>query len=327
MTTVGQASLYPYLFAGMDLDSSGLYHTQSRYYSPTFGRFLSADAGMPPNPFSYVGNDSVNAIDPSGMTAEFVSGATGMSPPPDGARGVADAQPESGGLGGAVLAQGCEPIPCAPLPIQSSPESGSWLADLVSFFVGLFGGGGSQPAFIPRGYRRVAHYPAMSFITDSQADIQQFTPDLKQKSTTLEVLKYVALGAAVVGIAAAIVFQPEVGIPLAADLLEEGAPELAGSVGEGASLTGATSEYTLTETVAKNLASRPYLNSRLLVQEIESTGLGVPDPGGIPGALRYDVPGTLSTITTKGISKGIYELVIHPDTNIIYHFLFTSGGL
>ncbi len=104
MTTVGQASLYPYLFAGMELDSSGLYHTQSRYYSPTFGRFLSADAGMPPNAFSYVGNDPVNAIDPSGMTAEFVSGATGMSPPPDGARGVADAQPESGGLGGAVLA-------------------------------------------------------------------------------------------------------------------------------------------------------------------------------------------------------------------------------
>ena len=48
VTTVGQASLYPYLFAGMELDSSGLYHTQSRYYSPTFGRFLSADAGMPP---------------------------------------------------------------------------------------------------------------------------------------------------------------------------------------------------------------------------------------------------------------------------------------
>ncbi|MBF6570931.1 MAG: RHS repeat-associated core domain-containing protein [Candidatus Binataceae bacterium] len=186
VTTVGQASLYPYLFAGMELDSSGLYHTQSRYYSPTFGRFLSADAGMPPNAFSYVGNDPVNAIDPSGMTAEFVSGATGMSPPPDGARGVADAQPESGGLGGAVLAQGCEPIPCAPLPIQSSPESGSWLADLVSFFVGLFGGGGSQPAFIPRGYRRVAHYPAMSFITDSQADLQQFTPYLAQKSDAIQ---------------------------------------------------------------------------------------------------------------------------------------------
>ncbi|MBF6570936.1 MAG: RHS repeat-associated core domain-containing protein [Candidatus Binataceae bacterium] len=188
VTTVGQASLYPYLFAGMEYDSIGLYHTQTRYYSPTFGRFLSADAGMPPNAFSYVGNDPVNAIDPSGMTAEFVSGATGMSPPPDGARGVADAQPESGGLGGAVLAQGCEPIPCAPLPIQSSPESGSWLADLVSFFVGLFGGGGSQPAFIPRGYRRVAHYPAMSFITDSQADLQQFTPDLKEKSDAIETL-------------------------------------------------------------------------------------------------------------------------------------------
>ena len=185
VTTVGQASLYPYLFAGMEYDSSGLYHTQSRYYSPTFGRFLSADAGMPPNPFSYVGNDPVNAIDPSGMTAEFVSGATGMSPPPDGASGAADANPESGGLGGAVLAQGCPNGDCA-IPAQSPNYSqGGLLGDLIGFLVSLFGGGG-QPTLIPRGYRRVAHYPAMSFITDSQADLQQFTPDLNQKSAAIE---------------------------------------------------------------------------------------------------------------------------------------------
>jgi RHS repeat-associated protein len=86
VTTSGQASPYPYLFAGMELDSSGLYHTQTRYYSPTFGRFLTADAGLPANAFSYADDDPVNAIDPSGRSPEYVSGAAGMSPPPDGAK-------------------------------------------------------------------------------------------------------------------------------------------------------------------------------------------------------------------------------------------------
>lgn len=57
---------------------------------------------------------------------------------------------------------------------------------------------------------------------------------------------------------------------------------------------GKTGEYTLTQTVENNLGSRPYLNSPLTIQEIQSTGLGVPDPGGLPGALRYDVPGSFN---------------------------------
>ena len=56
---------------------------------------------------------------------------------------------------------------------------------IIDFFVSLFGGGGSRPA-IPRGYRRVAHYPAMHFITDSEAQLEEFTPDLKQKSDIIE---------------------------------------------------------------------------------------------------------------------------------------------
>jgi hypothetical protein len=66
------------------------------------------------------------------------------------------------------------------------------------------------------------------------------------------------------------------------------------------------------------VASRPYINSPLLIQEIIDTGLGVADPGGIPGALRFDVPGTFNG------SEGIYQLVID-EANTIYHFLFTSG--
>ncbi len=87
----------------------------------------------------------------------------------------------------------------------------------------------------------------------------------------------------------------------------------------GSAALEATSEYSLTQTVENGVATRPYLNSPLLVQEIESTGLSVPDPGGIPGALRYDVPGSFNG------SHGTYELVIHPEENTIYHFLFRSG--
>lgn len=84
-------------------------------------------------------------------------------------------------------------------------------------------------------------------------------------------------------------------------------------------LKGVPGKYTLTDTVEKNLASRPYLNSPLTIQEIQDTGLGVPDPGGIPGALRYDVPGTFNG------SQGTWELVVDPNTNTVYHFLFTSA--
>lgn len=70
----------------------------------------------------------------------------------------------------------------------------------------------------------------------------------------------------------------------------------AGAAAEGAAATeaAAQSEYTLTQTAENNLASRPYLNSPLTIQEIQSTDLGMPDPGGLPGALRYDVPGSFN---------------------------------
>lgn len=76
--------------------------------------------------------------------------------------------------------------------------------------------------------------------------------------------------------------------------------------------------YNFTNTVEGNAASRPYINSPLTIQEIEATGKGVPDPGGLPNALRYDVPGTYNG------SRGTYQLVIDPKTNTVYHFLFTG---
>jgi RHS repeat-associated protein len=91
-------------------------------------------------------------------------------------------------------------------------------------------------------------------------------------------------------------------------------------------------DYTLTDTVAAHLGervggiggysgnlSRPYLESPLTINEIIATGRGVPDPGGLPGALRYDVPGAF-----RG-SEGTWELVVDPNSHIVYHLNFTTG--
>ncbi len=69
----------------------------------------------------------------------------------------------------------------------------------------------------------------------------------------------------------------------------------------------------------KGELSRPYLNSPLTIDEIMNAATSVPDPGGVPGALRWDVPGTFRS------SSGAWELVVDPSTNTIVHFNFTSG--
>jgi hypothetical protein len=87
-------------------------------------------------------------------------------------------------------------------------------------------------------------------------------------------------------------------------------------------------EFTYSETSARHLneyvkhgpyagePSRPYMNSPHTINEIISTGTGRPDPGGSPGVVRYDVPGSF-----RG-SQGVWELVVDRGNNKIYHFNF-----
>jgi RHS repeat-associated protein len=77
VTPAGARSLFGY--AGSVYDSAtGLDYMNARYYDPNTGRFLSEDptgfAAGDANLYRYVGNNPVNAIDPTGLNMNFLGG-------------------------------------------------------------------------------------------------------------------------------------------------------------------------------------------------------------------------------------------------------------
>ena len=63
----------PYKYTGKELDNTGLYYYEARYYDPTLGRFISADTIVPGvydpqslNRYSYVQNNPFSYTDPTG---------------------------------------------------------------------------------------------------------------------------------------------------------------------------------------------------------------------------------------------------------------------
>jgi hypothetical protein len=75
-------------------------------------------------------------------------------------------------------------------------------------------------------------------------------------------------------------------------------------------------ELEFSETAASHAASRPFMESRLLIQEIMESAEPIADPQGALNTLRWDVPGTFNG------SEGTWELVVNTVDRIIYHFNF-----
>ena len=69
--SVPQGYTNPFGFAGAHTDQeTGFLYLINRYYDPATGQFLSVDplVGLTGQPYSYAGNDPVNASDPSGLS-------------------------------------------------------------------------------------------------------------------------------------------------------------------------------------------------------------------------------------------------------------------
>jgi RHS repeat-associated protein len=70
VNAVGTVTNPVFGFAGQFVDSeSGLYYMRARYYDPATGQLISIDpmAGSTRTPYSYVGGDPVNFVDPTGL--------------------------------------------------------------------------------------------------------------------------------------------------------------------------------------------------------------------------------------------------------------------
>jgi hypothetical protein len=65
--------------------------------------------------------------------------------------------------------------------------------------------------------------------------------------------------------------------------------------------------------------ARPFTDSRSVTQAIIDSGTPRPDPGGVPGALRWDLP---SAVTHSG--PGMWELVVDPQRMLVLHFNFST---
>lgn len=69
-TAAGTTSTNTLQYTGRENDGTGLYYYRARYYSPTYGRFISSDpigftGGI--NLYAYAGNNPVRGTDPSGL--------------------------------------------------------------------------------------------------------------------------------------------------------------------------------------------------------------------------------------------------------------------
>jgi RHS repeat-associated protein len=81
--TKTEAVVNPWQYIGGELDTTGLYHLQNRYYDPLISRFTQPDpSGEEANNYLYAGSNPINRIDPSGLSWKSWATRLGRWVPP-----------------------------------------------------------------------------------------------------------------------------------------------------------------------------------------------------------------------------------------------------
>jgi hypothetical protein len=87
-----------------------------------------------------------------------------------------------------------------------------------------------------------------------------------------------------------------------------------GELPRGSALDATDLSYSAT--VARQVGTRPYLDSPLPIQDIIDAAEPVPDPQGGLDTVRWEVPGSLNGF------PGTWELVVNRAEKVIYHVSF-----
>ncbi len=300
-TNTGSIDIH-HKFTGQELDGeTNLYYYGARYYDPVLGRFIQADTGgvdfndpQTLNPYRYGLNNPLRYIDPSG-NRELDFGV-----PP-------------------LECDVCYGWESAPPDIPSGWNFGARAWGLLNVL-----GGGSE-AFIGGALGVGTSWTGIGGIAGAAiflhgSDVA--AAGLRQAISGQPVSSFASSGLQAFGLNRDL-----------ADTLDASL-SAAGSVGAGARLLSGigrfslNSELKLSGTLENQLnevvrhgkfrgeLDKPFLGSPLTAREIMGARGPIPDPHGIPGGLRWDVPGTFRGQT------GTWELVIDTRSNTIVHWDF-----
>lgn len=317
------------------LDDQALIHMNGRVYDPVIGRFVSADPNVfyPENMqdfnrYSYVHNNPLSFTDPSGFMLG-VSDSYLASQSVDNALDLAMFSSFNSTLN-LDLNLGLINLSTGDFnSFGANAESGALgNSQTVSFSFGtLFTGKSYQVAscdvclYLLTGINDSLSFGTSTMYYQSQGADMSYT-----NATSFQVGQGLGMGAGL--FLGGYSLWGKALYATNAELTAARASTVANTAGAMADDALRAGEFTYTRTAGNHIndivtrgafkgeLSRPYMNSPLTIREIMSSGKGVPDPGGLPGALRYDVPGQF-----RG-TQGNWELVVDPKTNTIYHFLF-----
>jgi RHS repeat-associated protein len=321
-------------FLGKPTDATtGLTLLGARMYDPTIGQFLSLDPLLDPtspaalNGYSYADDNPITNTDPTGTYAAEGPGSGCTAGNPNsrachingadggGGRGYEGGYPGSYGGG--------QDTP--PAVIAATPQASQVRAVYITRLAALWSY--PQPAPLYLQWQALASTcaqhaglcpagaldNALHQIGIAQLQYQQ-AMDRGPRPSLTQILDAAGNAASLIALAAA----PEIlGPGEATATAIADAADTGGIDAEQLGRTATVAQHAEEETKTGELA-RPYINSPLTVRSIMEAGDPVPDPGGVPGGLRWDVPGGF-----RG-SQGTWELVIDQPNNIILHFLFRS---